>query len=574
MAKSIYSFGPFELDQDREEIRSTVAGVRPINKTRYQILEHLIANRGTKIPNMDLIDAVWGRGARADEGGLRSQINLLRTWLEKNGGGATEYIRNSRDKAYEFVFEPVSVRPVESRLAQLQSTEGTLSRSPFARAGMEAMFLLLDEELINNREGRQTTSYTPRKIAYWLNFYSILFDRIYVPVNFLLDSNVAPAVLEALRVQEGNSSLRGDAEDGQVPFRILWDTSRFGTDTDFADLLAKLESDQSYITKREHDIGIVTARLCNDHLKQMVIPRDMTARLDPKESVEQLRTEVFNPAENHALEVHTLNRLTQCLDRVVERGDLLAKGAEYGYGRTFYYTLWGYGFNAVQEGTAGQFRDIIDDYWLLRDHFLTAVDYVSNSLKAKFASNALGRQIDIILPREYGNAVLRPETVLLNRYSRATRSVGARSISIAVDAVINMTSDQLLAMHRSDEYRNYTEHMLALDDLAVTGIRPSDISAVETALSLYLDFAARVLSQREQGANLVRLSGEVAADDYGISAFVNSTASKEGTHRRPNVTEICSASRGGVTRERPDVPPGSLLPQLIRVSRGVKIYLS
>ena len=128
----------------------------------------------------------------------------------------------------------------------------------------------------------------------------------------------------------------------------------------------------------------------------MVIPRDMTARLDPKESVEQPRTEVFNPAENHALEVYTLNRLTQCLDRVVERGDLLAKGAEYGYGRIFYYTLWGYGFNAVQERTAGQFRDIINDYWLLRDHFLTAVDYVSNSLKAKFASNALGRQIDII----------------------------------------------------------------------------------------------------------------------------------------------------------------------------------
>ena len=75
-------------------------------------------------------------------------------------------------------------------------------------------------------------------------------------------------------------------------------------------------------------------------------------------------------------------------------------------------------------------------------------------------------------------------------------------------------------MHRSDEYRNYTEiDMLALDDLAVTGIRPSDISAVETALSLYLDFAARVLTHREQGTNLVRLSGEVAAEmTSGVSA--------------------------------------------------------
>jgi hypothetical protein len=137
-----------------------------------------------------------------------------------------------------------------------------------------------------------------------------------------------------------------------------------------------------------------------------------------------------------------------------------------------------------------------------------------------------------------------------------------------------MTSDQLRAMHRSDEYRNYTEHMLALDDLAVTEIRPSDISAVETALSLYLDFAARVLTHREPGANLVHLSGEVAADDYGISAFVNSTAPKAGTHRDPNVTEICSASRSRTTRERPDIPPGSLLPQPIRLSREVKIYLS
>jgi hypothetical protein len=113
---------------------------------------------------------------------------------------------------------------------------------------MDYLFLYLDEELTNHASDRDYLPYSAQEIALWLQFYSLFCDRLYVPADFLLDSNVSSEVLSLLRASSKSSTLHG--ERGDVPFRILWDKSRLTGDT-FADALDEIERRTSYVTRRE-----------------------------------------------------------------------------------------------------------------------------------------------------------------------------------------------------------------------------------------------------------------------------------------------------------------------------------
>jgi len=329
---------------------------------------------------------------------------------------------------------------------------------------METLLLHLDEELTNNRPGRsRRTNYEVDDLAFWTQFYSLFYDSVYVPANFLTDSNLTPLILERMGILNPRSAIR--AQDG--PFKILWDTSRFQFDS-FREMVREGATDESTVTLRDVAVSRTTAELCDKFLTSRIVHADMTANLDPKESVQQLTQEVFSPSGNAALPEHQLHRLNECLIKIVGRGDILEHGEGFGYGRNFYYTIFGYGKTEFQLKLFQHFADITQDYIDLRHEFLTAVDYVSHRLKAKFAGHALGREIGVLIPNEYNWIVVPPNKIV----ALASGLGCAQPTEVGVkgqfrhlldrESITNITAENLHKLHDSNEYKRYRA---ALEDL-------------------------------------------------------------------------------------------------------------
>lgn len=332
------------------------------------------------------------------------------------------------------------------------------------RCDMETLLLHLDEELINNRPGRsRRTNYDVDALAFWTQFYSLFYDSVFVPANFLTDSNLTPLILERMGILDPRSAIR--TQDG--PFKILWDTSRFPFDS-FREMVRGFATDESTVTLRDITISRTTAELCDKFLSRRIVRADMAAKLDPKESVQQLSHDVFSPSGNEALPEHQLSRLNECLTKIVDRGDILERGDRFGYGRNFYYTVFGYGKTEFQLKLSQQFADITRKYNDLRHEFLTAVDYVSHRLKAKFAGHALGKEIGVLIPNEYNWIVVPPNKIvaLASGLGRAQPTeVGVKEkfrYLLDRESIINITAENLHKLHGSNEFKWYKA---ALEDL-------------------------------------------------------------------------------------------------------------
>jgi hypothetical protein len=389
---------------------------------------------------------------------------------------------------------------------------------------METLLLHLDEELVNSRPGRIIRSnYDEHELAFWTLFYSLFYDTVYVPANFLTDSNMTPLVLKRMGIENPQSAIH--AEDG--PFKILWDISRFPADN-FYELVKMLASDQTYISMRDIEIARTTARLCDRYLRGRIIRVDMTAKLDPKESVEQLSREVFDPSENKALLESETSRLSECLQKIVSRGDILGRGERFGYGRNFYYTIFGYGKTRAQQNLAERFEDIVNEYIDLRPQFLTSVDYVSHRLKAKFASRALNREIGVLIPNEY-NWIVVPasKSIALASGLGKVKQVeveasGKFRYLLNREAVINMTAKQLTDLHTSDEYKKYK---VALDEIRKYRSLGDDLArkrrekTLEDSLGAYLERISSTLNPKRYAAGKVL---KIAAE--GIPTLLGYTA--------------------------------------------------
>ena len=301
------------------------------------------------------------------------------------------------------------------------------------------------------------------------------------------------------------------------------------------------------------------ALLCDKYFKRFVIEAaPMNFFIDARECVRRLDYEAFNKDENHALEGYTFDRLHECLEsnfrtrrrrRPYERWQCQSLAGRGCFLR--YYTLWGYCANAHQRKTERQFNDIISEYKDLRNAFLTAVDYVSLALKAKCATEALGRQIDVIMPKEYGHAVVRPQKTQLLDLGDITAADLASDpypgITLAVEAVLNMSGKQLSDLHDLPEYREYSRAMATLSGRAVVEeVRAQQTEPIQQAFGAYLRAVERRLAT-DNPATLTQFDGRVVQSDNGISAHI---VPREWSNNRvvlvdqPRVIEVCANNFG------------------------------
>ena len=79
----IYRFGPYTLDTDRRELWQG-AGLTPLQPQVFDLLVHLVENRGHVVSKDDLLEAVWG-GRIVSESTLTSRINAARKAIGDDG---------------------------------------------------------------------------------------------------------------------------------------------------------------------------------------------------------------------------------------------------------------------------------------------------------------------------------------------------------------------------------------------------------------------------------------------------------------------------------------------------------
>lgn len=349
---------------------------------------------------------------------------------------------------------------------------------------MGALFLMIDEELTNARPGRTRGTkyglfdparrYTAKDMAFWAQLASLFHDRIYVPANMLIDSAYSAGMIRELGGADAGSALR----TGASPIRVLWDISRFQSRT-FAGLLRELESDPSYVTCRDPKVAAEVAAFADEYLLGRTDYVSMAGKTDPRESVLQLRYECFNAARNAARIPH--DRLREALDRVASRE------FEHGYGRNFYYSVFGYGETEAQKWIGSVFATDVRDVLDLKDEFLTSVDYVSNSLKARFASiglQAAGRSepVEVLMPPDYTEFVVTPQS-LATRHDTTPIAVevGERSMkAIQPAALLAMTAVQLAQIRGSDEFARFRAAVHEFRTARVEHLPPAALQAIES----------------------------------------------------------------------------------------------
>ncbi|MCK4388973.1 MAG: hypothetical protein KAV83_01890 [Desulfobacterales bacterium] len=283
---------------------------------------------------------------------------------------------------------------------------------------MKAYFLHWDEELINpNRIWLpRLAQYDASYLAFLLQFYSLFFDEIYVPANFMTDNNEILKILHALDIENPNSAICSTAH----PLKIIWDTVRFPSEGfAFKELLwtsHKKKSDVSY--RNPHHIE-EAMELCDLILSNKVVPLAVEPKYEREDSVKYLKKNVFNENQNKSEEVQDRGKeLLQCLKDIERLGSDIP-----GYGRNIYYKIFGLSRPdpiPSHLALAKRFRSVTEK--LTTDEkiaFIRSVDYVSNILKAVVTKKAMGS------PEEEEWAILIPNELLrFVRYPSQDQAVG------------------------------------------------------------------------------------------------------------------------------------------------------
>ena len=373
---------------------------------------------------------------------------------------------------------------------------------------MDAFLMHLDEELINNlipgnnRQGRyygkkyalldqQTHTYTPRELAFWINFYSLFYEHIYVPVNFLTDSQWTIEILHCLHYNDKDSLIRSD----ESPLRVFWDCKKWPypfkklVESDWNDD----ESVTNMISKEE---ALKVAKCCEVVFKKNRIlfgPTDFKVSLT--HSLQELRDVIFNEGKNSANLMTPLKALQDCAATLLSN-PIPGKG----YGRNLLYSMFGYHRNdkpRKQIELHNEFKKTlepyIDKYDLFRHEFLAGVDRVSHEFKAKKASEILKKDLKILMPPDYYDVFHLPA------YDHAVKDLHvAHEDVIFVDpkAIIEMTPLQLKKIRKLAQRKDFMDAWAKLEN-AGQEVSRDDPQTAGDMLGKYFKAVGHVLHRRE-----------------------------------------------------------------------------
>jgi len=180
------------------------------------------------------------------------------------------------------------------------------------------------------------------------------------------------------------------------------------------------------------------------------------------ESIKQLKFNIFNPKALVHSDDFTKDRIKicrECLLAIEERG----KDKNFGYGRNFYYTVWGYGKEGGPDSELmNQYRDIREKYRNIQHEFLCGVDYVSHSLKARFANGSeqltqTGIDLELLMPWDF-TEIIKPMAKKDAFCADCGMPINMKEKDMCIigrDSILNLKKKQLETLHKSDEYQEF-----------------------------------------------------------------------------------------------------------------------
>lgn len=352
---------------------------------------------------------------------------------------------------------------------------------------MDAFLMHLDEELINNRPGRYygrhsllDKGYSPRELAFWLNFYGIFYDNLYIPPNFLTDNSLTLKVLGELAAHDPTSLIRSSAS----PIRIYWEDRWPSTFKELVD--EDWESVESVTSQKSKHLALEIAKYCQDIFSGRIDFGSVDILIDRMHSLKQMKKSIFSD-QNAANLCTPREALRECVEKIEERP--LGRG----YGRNLLYAMFGYFRNdepAAQRDLRDAFADIIQPFLVKHSYFahefLMGLDYVSHELKAKRASEILGRDLKLLLPIDYYEGYRRTQ------YDTLPMKLNIESSDVVfldVDAILSMSPKQIEKIHslkqRSDFFAAFAQLEHSKDANAVAN--------TERHLGAYLREVGKVL---------------------------------------------------------------------------------
>lgn len=146
-----FRFGPFELDENRRELRleRRVIDMQP---RVFDVLLYLVRNQGRVVPKEELLSAVWPDVIVTDSSLMRA-VSLVRAILRE--GGEAESLRTYSRKGYRFICEPA-----ETAGGSIVDRELALARAASERADWR-------QALAAFQAIRDGVSLTPRDLEQW-----------------------------------------------------------------------------------------------------------------------------------------------------------------------------------------------------------------------------------------------------------------------------------------------------------------------------------------------------------------------------------------------------------------------
>ena len=140
-----WSFGPFELDSARYELRRNGEALR-IERIPMELLLLLVSRQGQLVSRQEIVERLWGPGIHLDsEQGINTAIRKLRQVLRDDSENP-KFIQTVVGKGYRFVAqatEQEEARQEEHRPAEAQVIEPTPSRRPRLWIGAAVAILAL-----------------------------------------------------------------------------------------------------------------------------------------------------------------------------------------------------------------------------------------------------------------------------------------------------------------------------------------------------------------------------------------------------------------------------------------------
>ncbi len=97
--KSKFNFGDFQLDFSARKLRGAEGKAIKLSPREYQLLAFLVRHGGEALSREQIMDSVWGFGARVTTRSIDRFITTLRKKIESHPG---EFIETIREYGYRF----------------------------------------------------------------------------------------------------------------------------------------------------------------------------------------------------------------------------------------------------------------------------------------------------------------------------------------------------------------------------------------------------------------------------------------------------------------------------------------